>query len=230
MSKQIKKNIQEMILPKPELMSYYVNISTEKTRDRFIKRIESIVRNSLEYKGYIEFLKKNVNMEKCAFFQKVCQGEENTGRKRISIEIHHEPFTLYDYCDIILDKWEYEGNTINDLLIADEVLKLHYENKVGLVPLSKTIHQAVHSSELNHTYKVFVPIYMVYGNYKEFIEENEASDKMERLFKKLERKIELAKNVTEDTFDAIRKNFTYLHVDGYQEVEKMEIPENRKAM
>ena len=222
MGKKIKDYIQELILPTPEPMEYYVSIETDKARDNFIKRVERIVRSSLEYKYYITFLKENVDMKSCAFFQKVCQ-EESSGRKRISIEIHHEPFTLYDYCDIITDSWEYEGRPLNDLLIADEVLKLHYENKVGLVPLSKTIHEVIHSSEINHTNKLFVPLHMVYGNYKEFLEENSCSDRIDRLYEKLERKMELTKNVSIDSFDAIIKNFTYIHVNGFEEIQKMEV-------
>lgn len=228
MSKQLKKYIQELILPTPEPMEYYVSIETDKARDNYIKRIEKIVRSSLEYKDYIAFLKENVDMKRCAFFQKVCQ-EETSGRKRISIEIHHEPFTLYDYCDIAIDTWEYEGRPLNDLLIADEVLRLHYENKVGLVPLSKTVHEVIHSSEINNTNKLFVPLYMVYGNYKEFLEENACSERIDRLYEKLEKKMERTANVSIQSFDAIAKQFTYLRVNGFNEIEKMEV-EQKQAM
>ena len=80
--------------------------------------------------------------------------------------MHHEPFTLFDYVQVILNKYIDEGKEVRDLMIADEVMELHYANKVGLVPLSKTAHQIVHNSS-----KLLVPLNMVYGNYNEFVSE-----------------------------------------------------------
>lgn len=220
--RQLKEYVQELILPTPDPMEYHPSIATEKAKNRFIKRVEKIVRSSLEYKDYIQFLKENMDMKRCVFFQKVCQ-EETTGRKRISIEIHHEPFTLYEYVDMAIGKWLYEGREVNDLLIADEVLRLHYENKVGLVPLSKTIHQIIHSSEKNQTHKLFVPLYMVYGNYQEWLEEYSCADGIDFLYEKLERKLLQTKEVTPETFDSITKNFTYIHVKGFDEIQKMDV-------
>ena len=100
---------------------------------------------------------------------------------------------------------------------------LHYENKVGLVPLSKTIHQIIHSSEKNQTHKLFVPLYMVYGNYQEWLEEYSCADGIDFLYEKLERKLLQTKEVTPETFDAITKNFTYIHVKGFDEIQKMDV-------
>ena len=53
---------------------------------------------------------------------------------------------------------------INDLYITDEVMELHYNNKVGLIPLSATVHDMVHNSYM------FIPINKVRGFYRPFIE------------------------------------------------------------
>ena len=131
--------------------------------------------------------------------------------------MHHEPFTLYDIVNTVLTKFQEEGKAINDLNIADEVMALHYENKVGLVPLSKTAHQIVHNST-----KLMVPLNMCYGNYSQFLEEYEPyiSDEM---YDKLERKINMTENLTPESFEAIKKEFTYLDVDGVDDVKKMEL-------
>ena len=50
-------------------------------------------------------------------------------------------------------------------LDADEVMECHYLNRVGLIPLSKTIHEMVHKSD-----KIFIPLHLVYGRYKEFFD------------------------------------------------------------
>ena len=118
----------------PEDMEYVVVINNDKDKSKFIKRCETIIRSSNEYKDYIAFLKEHVDMNRCAFFQNI--STEDT--RRVKIEIHHEPFTLYDYVEVVVDKFIAEGYPLNDLSIADEVMELHYNNKVGLIPLSKT--------------------------------------------------------------------------------------------
>ena len=121
--------------------------------------------------------------------------------------------------NIVLRKYQEEGLPINDLLIADEVMALHYENKVGLVPLSKTAHEIIHNST-----KLFVPINMCYGNYSEFLNEYEPYIEDE-VFEKIERKVLQTKNLTPESFEAITKEFKYLEVEGVKDIEKMELAE-----
>ena len=113
---------------------------------------------------------------------------------------------------------------MNDLLIADEVLLLHYENKVGLVPLSKTPHQMIHNST-----KLMVPLTMVYGSYSDFLDEYEEWIP-EELFDKIERKLSATEALTEESFDALVREFTYLDVDGYDDVDKMEKKEKEDSL
>ena len=95
-----------------------------------------------EYRDYIAYLKEYVDMTHCAFFNNV----ENSQGSRVRIEIHHEPLTLYDIVKTVVNKHIDEGIPLNDFFIADEVMLLHYTNKVGLVPLSKSVHQIIHNS------------------------------------------------------------------------------------
>ena len=216
MAKGNSEFIKNVKLTKPKAMEYFVNISKDKDKHKYIKRIESIVRGSMEYKDYIHFLKNHMGLDSCIFFQNVTNGGENN-KKRISIEIHHEPFTLYDIVNVVLTKYQDEGLPLNYLNIADEVMKLHYENKVGLVPLSKTAHEIVHDST-----KLIVPLNMCYGVYSDFLEEYEPYID-ESLYEKLERKMDMTSNLTPESFEAIMKEFTYLDVNGFTDVEKMEI-------
>ena len=215
----VKKNselIRNLKLSAPQTMDYYVAISNDKERHKFIKRVEKIVRSSKEYRDYIQFLKEHVGLDKCVFFQNVTNGGENK-KSRISIEIHHEPFTLYEIVDTVLTKYQDEGLPINDLLIADEVLELHYNNQVGLVPLSKTMHEMIHNST-----KVIVPLNMCYGQYSEFLEEYEPYIS-EEMYEKLERKMNETAALTPESFEAIKTEFTYLDVDTVEDVEKMNL-------
>ena len=209
-------------MTKPELPEYIIELSSDKDREKFISRIEKIVRDSDEYKDYIKYLKTNIGLDSCIFFSKVSSSKEKGNRGHISVEIHHDPLTLFDIVSIILSKFEDEGKPYDDLLIADEVLDLHYENEVGLVPVSKTAHEVLHNSE-----KLFVPLNMIYGEYSRFLTEY---DKYidERIYDKIEKKMIMTKEMTPDKFDALTKQLTLIDVDGYDEIEKLEIKEKEK--
>lgn len=205
----------------PEFCDYTVQFRSDKDRVKFVKRIEKIVRSSLEYKDYIAFLKENVDMTACRFFNNV-DGLDN---RRIKIEIHHEPLTLYDIVNVVLEKWIVEGIPLNDLFIADEVMRLHYENKVGLIPLSKTVHQLVHDSS-----DIIIPLPMVYGNYRAFLDEygEFIESGLPEIIEKLERKIALTnsiKNVdVNEAYTVLQKDFEYIEVEGFSLVKQMDSP------
>ena len=172
MAKEKSEFVKNLKLTKPNDMDYYVPLSNDKENHKFICRVEKLVRSSMEYRDYINFLKEHIGLDSCIFFQSI--GGSGTKKSRVSIELHHEPFTLYDIVSAVLTKYKDEGLPINDLLIADEVMELHYANKVGLVPLSKTAHQVVHNST-----KLFVPLNMVYGQYSQFLNEYDEYIKLE---------------------------------------------------
>lgn len=220
MKKKESKFIREMKLKTPPVMDYYVPFSTEKDKDRLINRVKRIVRGSMEYKDCIKFLKDHVGLDHCIFFKEITSNK--AGGKHISIEMHHEPFTLHDIVSVVLEKYIESGLDIDDLLIADEVLELHYDNQVGLVPLSKTAHQMIHNSN-----KLMIPINMCYGNYSKFLEDYEPWIP-DTLYDKLERKIKDTKALTKDSFDALVKEFTYLNVNGFEDAEKLEIESDAK--
>lgn len=196
-----------------EGMEYHVRFRNAKEKNKFIQRCERHIRGSKEYKDYIQYLKQNVDMTRCAFYNAV----SNDNAKHVSIEIHHAPFTLYDYVKLVVERYEDEDEELNELLVADEIMGMHYENLIGLVPLSKTLHEMVHNSD-----KIFVPLSMIYGDYRKVLEDERFAglEQLDFMFDKLEQSIKKSKEMTADTFDAIRKQFTYLAVDGNTEIEK----------
>lgn len=180
-------------------------ILNEKQKEKFIKTVERIVRTSQEYKDYIQYLKEYIDMKECSFFSNV----NNRYNKKIRIEIHHEPLTLYYITQIVVDKWIKEDWELNPILIAEEVMKVHYENKVGLIPLSKTVHTLVHSGSL------FIPLQNVYGRYVTFIKEYEeyiSSD----IMAVIENKLKISKELNSiDENNKLEKKFIYLEVEGW---------------
>lgn len=137
--------------------------NNDKQLEKFIKTVERIIRTSLEYRNYIRYLKQEVLLIKCNILNRL--PEEVS--KEITIEMHHYPFTLYDLVEIVTTKHVKLGNKFTRLSIANEVMNLHYAGHVGLVPLSKTMHQLAHSDpDILHRHSI-------YGKYETFITDYE---------------------------------------------------------
>ena len=196
-----ERSIQLVIDELPERPIY--TFKNNKAKAKFIKQVESIVRKSDEYKEYIRFLKTHMDMNRCT----VLKGLETGNGKKYSIEIHHEPFTLFDITQTVLNKHEAQGITINPYTIADEVMELHYDEKVGLIPLSKTMHELVHND------KVFVPLQYIYHKYDKFY--NEYEDFIEPNVKeKIEVKVNLSLRCPDILSDILDTEFIYFNIDG----------------
>ena len=179
-------------------------VLNEKDKLMLTKSVETIVRRSLEYKQYIQFLKEEIDMTQCSFFKNV----SNKNGAAVSIEIHHEPFTLFDITNTVIEKYIEGSYELNPLLIAEEVMSLHYKNMVGLIPLSLTAHQLVHDGSL------FIPLQNVYGNYIQFLEEygDFISDSIKSV---LETKLKLSKELDSPDTSILEKKYVYLEVDGF---------------
>ena len=211
--------IREEEFQKPMDMEYEIRLDSDRDKEKFIKRVEQMIRSSLEYRDYIAYLKENVDMTKCAFFNSV----ENRSDSKVRIEIHHEPLTLFDIVSVVLTKHMEEGIPINDLYIADEVMNLHYQNMVGLVPLSKSLHQIIHNSD-----EIIIPLNLVFGDYTGFL--REYSDYLdEHILDKIERKINETKHFTQDMADKLSPKFVYVNVDGFELPKKMTIEKPESA-
>lgn len=186
--------------------SRYISIGSDKEKTKLIKKIEMVVRSSPEYREYIKYLKEYVDLTACHFFNQV----KNNGRRKISIEIHHEPFTLFDITNIVLTRWIENGMTLNTFLIAEEVMKLHFQNKVGLIPLSITVHELVHDG------KIFIPLQDVYGKgFIQFVQDYDVyiDPDLRRI---LNEKIEFSRDIAyKQDLSILEKKYVYIDYDGF---------------
>lgn len=178
--------------------------TTPKDQKKFIKSTEMVIRGSLEYKEYIRFLKDNLDMNKCAIFKNA----KNGSGKKYRIEIHHEPFTLFDIVETVINRRLAEGDSINQLKVADEVMELHYEGKIGLIPLSVTMHQVLHNG------RIFIPLQLIYHRYDEFYKEYE--EYMSPTLKdKIQAKVDLSLRSEGIVSDSLDVEFIYVNIDGF---------------
>ena len=192
-----------------------VVITNDKKLTKFIKTIERMVRSSYEYREYISYLVNVRMMNFCSVFQNVSR---NTA-KNIRIEIHHEPFTLYDIVYIVYMRFLNEGREIDPFMISDEVLELHFRGNVGLIPLSKTVHELVHVG------RVFIPINFIDQGFFRFYQEYKAEIDETPLKDLLEKKIELSKTFNFKSNNVLHKKYLYIDHEDYKSVPE-EIPDS----
>ena len=176
----------------------------EKNYIKLIKNIERLVRNSYEYKNYIKFLKDEIDMNCCSFFR-------NLTRDDINIEIHHSPLTLFEITTIVFSKHckLYGNSNINIYDISEEITKLHYENLVGLIPLSLTVHELVHRGD------IFIPLTSVYGNVSKFYKDYKEYFSEEQV-KLLKNHIMTTKQIDKEKYrpSVLERKYTYIEIDG----------------
>jgi hypothetical protein len=176
----------------------------EKDYVKLIKKIERMVRTSYEYKNYIKYLKEEIDMNQCSFFNKLT-------RDMISIEIHHAPLTLFEIVSIVFGKHLKQSGAdgIDIFSIADEVTRIHYEGLVGLIPLSLTVHQLVHRGD------IFIPVDKVYGNFQMFYDTYKKyfSEDQEKLLKS---HIQATKQLDNENYSPsiLNRKITYVNIDG----------------
>ena len=197
--KEIKVNIDE--LPTRPLPKY----NTPRDREKYIKTCEIVIRKSQEYKDYVRFLRENLNMDECI----VLSNLKSSSGNRYRIEIHHEPFTLFDIVETVINRRLAEGESISALKVADEVMDLHYSGLVGLVPLTVTMHELVHNG------RIFIPLQFIYHKYNEFFKEYEEYMNS-TLIEKIEAKVNLSLHTQDLVSDSLDVEFVYLNVDGFK--------------
>ena len=135
---------------------YFTDFMNSKRIKRFIKSVESRIRKSDEYKHYLYYLNEEQQLTHCSILGNIKNCDA-------TLEFHHYPFTLYDICEIVINKHILEKTNFNSFTIVKEVLDLHFDNVIGLVKLSKTIHELVHNGNL------FIKLESVFGDVNEFI-------------------------------------------------------------
>jgi len=143
--------------------------------EKLISYIEREIRNSFEYKNYIQYLKEELDLTRCALLPNI-----DTKTLSVSLEFHHFPFTLYDITEIITKSMLHrsKNKSISCFDVAEKVVIEHFKNNVGLVPLTETLHQMAHKNA------IIIPMDKINGNYREFMKKYKLfieSDKIEKI-------------------------------------------------
>ena len=177
-------------------------LDNEKNKEKFIKSIERIIRTSLEYRGYIKYLKTEALLTHCVVMNKLPDEVASS----LSIEMHHCPLTLYDLVDIVLQRYLLLEKPFTRISIANEVMDAHYMNQIGIVPMTVTLHQMIHNNcNLVNKNDIF-------GNYKAFAENYELY-----LTEDHRSKIEKVETLSDTFIASTRKNYLEVNPELYIE-------------
>lgn len=184
----------------------------DKDREKYINDLERHIRSSYEYRGMVQYLREYMNMNSCAFIPTV----SNDTNRRIRIELHHSPFTLRDVCVTIVNKRTKNNEILSIESVAYEVMFVHYSLMVGLIPLSETVHQLVHSQY------IFIPTDKVYGYYKNFVQtyydyiDPELLDKLDEL-----EKLTIVGTYNDSYKEVLEKQYITIDMEGNNQFEKL---------
>lgn len=154
----------------PTITSPYseLNVSLYQTKEtlmdpedynRFLKNVETLFRNTRDYKYYKSFL-MSIGMNRCQFHSNISSDMDG-----MTIEMHHNMLSLFDITFIICEHMLNTQKYITEFDLVYLLEKVHKEHKVQLVMLSLTPHQLYHNSYL------FVHPKMCFGKWWEFLEE-----------------------------------------------------------
>lgn len=167
---------------------------SDKQFSKFVKNVERLVRTSSEYKQWIAYIIEVLGQKACCLTHEVIN--------ECDIEIHHHPITLYTITKaVILDKLN-KGMKFCTFDIAMEVIKLHFTNKVGYMPLLADIHKKYHSGFQN------LPIEHVDGDYKHILNNYPIDDdEREKIYELCNTKFEDCKvNWSKDDYPGLDSN------------------------
>lgn len=135
-----------------ELSLRRVDIEDEKMLKRFIHNVEKTIRCSPEYRSWVEYLKDVLGHFSCAV-----TGEVDS---QVSIHIHHHPVSLYTIVKAMIMKKIEADKEFCSFDIATEVIELHYQSRIGYIPLLGSMHEKFHNNFLS------LPMEFVHGDWK----------------------------------------------------------------
>ena len=139
-------------------LSYKISdFEDDKEMDRFVKKVKSIIRNTPEYKYWVEYVKHTLNYNYCILSKE--------SLNEVTLDVHHHPVTLETMVQATIISKMNKGQSFCSIEIAEEVLKLHFENKVGYCVLLASLHEKYHNGYLK------ISIDDIQGNWRLFIQE-----------------------------------------------------------
>ena len=126
--------------------------TNEKDQVKFIKNVETAVRRSNEYRYWTSYITDALGHTTCSLTKE--------SMHECTIEIHHHPITLFNICIAVIQDLINKQEKFCSFDVSTKIIELHFQDKVGYVPLLSSLHEKYHNSFLD------IPIELINGDYK----------------------------------------------------------------
>ena len=157
---EIKSNVEKLELYSDQypfsLPLRIKNFENEADYNKFIKNCEKLIRGSVEYKQWRNYITDVLQVNSCFV--------TNERMDECTLEIHHHIPSLFTLLKGLVNKNMDKDEAFSTFDICMEAIELHFANKVGYVAVISSIHEKIHNNCLD------IPTKMVQGNYMWFIE------------------------------------------------------------
>lgn len=156
---EVKSNIEDLQLYSdnyPFRLSLRIsNFENETEYKKFIRNCESLVRKSVEYKLWRNYIIDVLQIDECMITH-----EKNS---EVSIDVHHHIPSMYTLVASLVNRNIENGDDFCTFDLCKEIIELHFQNKVGYVTLLKSMHEKFHNGRLD------IPISLVKGDYQYYV-------------------------------------------------------------
>jgi len=133
------------------------NFERETDFKKFLKSCEKLVRGSLEYRMWRNYIIDVLGVNTCMVTDEKMD--------EVSIEVHHHIPPLYDVIKALVNRKIENSEEFSTFDMALEIIELHFANKIGYLSLIQSMHEKLHNAYLS------VPISFVKGDYQYFLRE-----------------------------------------------------------
>ena len=131
------------------------NFENEAAYKKFVRNCEALIRKSVEYKEWRDYIIDVLQINSCAI--------TNENMQDVTIEVHHHLPSLFTLVTALVNKHIEETTEFCTFDICQEAIQLHFQNRVGYVTLLKSMHEKFHNGKLE------IPISLVKGDYNHFV-------------------------------------------------------------
>jgi hypothetical protein len=158
---EIGSNVETLTLYSPnhpfDLSLRIRNFDNQKDFIKFAKNCELLIRKCVEYKLWKNYITDILHHTSCVV--------TDESMDELTVEIHHHIPTLFILVKSIINKYITEEKEFSSFDIALDAIKIHFQNKIGYVPIISSMHEKFHNGFLA------IPINLVKGNYTQFLNE-----------------------------------------------------------
>ena len=118
---------------------------------KFIRSIERLIRGSVEYHEWVRYIKETLGHSECTLtHERSCE---------TNVDIHHHPINLFTIVKSVTNSYINKEKEFCSYDIALQVIDLHFQNRIGYMPVLSDLHLKHHNGFLK------LPIDHVHGDW-----------------------------------------------------------------